>query len=94
MAMGLEQQKKAVECGHWSLFRYNPALEAEGKNPMIIDSKEPTISFADYALSENRYRMLKLSNPEHAEELMAASQKDVDKAWKMLKGWAKALDVE
>ena len=94
MAMGLEQQKKAVECGHWSLFRYNPALEAEGKNPMIIDSKEPTISFADYALSENRYRMLKLSNPEHAEELMAASQKDVDKAWKLLKGWAKALDVE
>ncbi len=94
MAMGLEQQKKAVECGHWSLFRYNPALEAEGKNPMIIDSKEPTIPFADYALSENRYRMLKLANPEHAEELMAASQKDVDKAWRMLKGWAKALDVE
>ncbi len=94
MAMGLEQQKKAVECGHWSLFRYNPTLEAEGKNPMIIDSKEPTISFADYALSENRYRMLKLANPEHAEELMAASQKDVTRAWKMLKGWAKALDVE
>jgi len=94
MAMGLEQQKKAVECGHWSLFRYNPALEAEGKNPMIIDSKEPTISFADYALNENRYRMLKLSNPEHADQLMAESQKDVDKAWKLLKGWAKALDVE
>ena len=94
MAMGLEQQKKAVECGHWSLFRYNPALEAEGKNPMIIDSKEPTITFADYALSENRYRMLKLSNPEHADQLMAESQKDVDKSWKLLKGWAKALEVE
>ena len=94
MAMGLEQQKKAVECGHWSLFRYNPTLEAEGKNPMIIDSKEPTITFADYALNENRYRMLKLANPEHADELMAESQKDVDKAWKLLKGWAKALDVE
>jgi pyruvate-ferredoxin/flavodoxin oxidoreductase len=94
MAKGLEQQKKAVECGHWSLFRYNPALEAEGKNPMIIDSKEPTITFAEYALNENRYRMLKLSNPEHAEQLMAESQKDVDKSWKLLKGWAKALDVE
>ena len=94
MAMGLEQQKKAVECGHWSLFRYNPTLEAEGKNPMIIDSKEPTITFADYALNENRYRMLKLANPEHADQLMAESQKDVDKAWKLLKGWAKALDVE
>ncbi|NLX18771.1 MAG: pyruvate:ferredoxin (flavodoxin) oxidoreductase, partial [Desulfobulbus sp.] len=76
MAMGLEQQKKAVECGHWSLFRYNPALEAEGKNPLIIDSKEPTISFADYALNENRYRMLKLSNPAMADELMEQSQKD------------------
>jgi pyruvate-ferredoxin/flavodoxin oxidoreductase len=94
MAMGLEQQKKAVECGHWSLFRYNPALEAEGKNPMIIDSKEPTIPFAEYALNENRYRMLKLANPTMADELMAQSQKDVDKAWKLLKGWAKALDVE
>ncbi len=94
MALGLEQQKKAVECGHWSLFRYNPMLEAEGKNPMVIDSKEPTIPFADYALSENRYRMLKLANPEHADALMAASQKDVNRAWKMLKGWAKALEVE
>ncbi|MDR2549459.1 MAG: pyruvate:ferredoxin (flavodoxin) oxidoreductase [Desulfobulbus sp.] len=94
MAMGLEQQKKAVECGHWSLFRYNPDLEAEGKNPMIIDSKEPTITFAEYALSENRYRMLKLSNPAHADELMAQSQKDVDKSWKLLKGWAKALETE
>ena len=94
MAMGLEQQKKAVECGHWSLFRYNPALEAEGKNPMIIDSKEPTITFAEYAMNENRYRSLKLSNPEHADELMAQSQKDVDRAWKVLKGWAKAFETE
>jgi pyruvate:ferredoxin (flavodoxin) oxidoreductase, homodimeric len=94
MAMGLEQQKKAVECGHWSLFRYNPDLEAEGKNPMIIDSKEPTITFAEYALNENRYRMLKLSNPTMADELMAQSQKDVDKSWKLLKGWAKALETE
>ncbi len=94
MALGLEQQKKAVECGHWSLFRYNPMLEEEGKNPMIIDSKEPTIPFADYALGENRYRMLKISNPDMAEELMAESQKDVDKAWKMLKAWAKSLEAE
>ncbi len=86
MANGLEQQKKAVACGHWPLYRYNPQLEAEGKNPLIIDSKEPTISFADYALGENRYRMLKLANPEMADKLMEESQKDVDRAWKMLKG--------
>ena len=94
MALGLEQQKKAVECGHWSLYRYNPDLEKEGKNPMVIDSKEPTMSFADYALNENRYRMLKMANPEHAEELMKKSQEDVDRAWKMLKAWAKALESE
>lgn len=94
MATGLEQQKKAVECGHWSLYRYNPMLEAEGKNPLTIDSKEPTISFADYALNENRYRMLKLSNPEMVDELMAQSQADTDKSWKMLKAWQKALEAE
>ncbi len=94
MALGLEQQKKAVECGHWSLYRYNPDLEKEGKNPMVIDSKEPTISFADYAMNENRYRMLKLANPEHADELMRKSQEDVDRSWKMLKAWAKALESE
>ncbi|WP_028582985.1 pyruvate:ferredoxin (flavodoxin) oxidoreductase [Desulfogranum mediterraneum] len=93
MANGLEQQKKAVECGHWSLYRYNPDLEADGKNPMTIDSKEPTISFADYALNENRYRMLKIANPEMTDQLMEASQKDTDKSWKMLKAWAKALDA-
>ena len=94
MAKGLEQQKKAVECGHWSLFRYNPDLEKAGKNPMIIDSKEPTISFAEYAMNENRYRRLKMSNAEHAAELMQKSQEDVDRNWKLLKGWAKALETE
>ena len=94
MTKGLEQQKKAVECGHWALFRYNPNLEKEGKNPMIIDSKEPTISFADYAMNENRYRRLKMTNPEHAEELMKLSQEDVDRRWKMLKAWARALESE
>jgi len=94
MAHGLEQQKKAVECGHWSLYRYNPALEEEGKNPLIIDSKEPTLSFEDYALNENRYRMLKISNPDMADELMKQSQADTDKAWKMLKAWQKALETE
>jgi pyruvate-ferredoxin/flavodoxin oxidoreductase len=94
MANGLEQQKKAVECGHWSLYRYNPEMEAAGKNPLTIDSKEPTITFEDYALNENRYRMLKISNPDQAAELMKQSQADTDKAWKMLKAWQKALEAE
>ncbi|XOF32744.1 MAG: pyruvate:ferredoxin (flavodoxin) oxidoreductase [Candidatus Electrothrix sp. YB6] len=92
LALGIEQQKKAVACGHWPLYRYNPQLEDEGKNPLTIDSKEPTMKFADYALNENRYRMLKLSNPDHFDELMEASQKDVEKSWKFLQGRFKALE--
>jgi len=92
MAKGFDQQKKAVNCGHWPLYRYNPELEEQGKNPLTIDSKAPSISFAEYALSENRYRALKMMNPEHADELMALSQKDVEKGWKFLEGRAKALE--
>ena len=94
LAKGLEQQKKAVACGHWPLYRYNPELEEAGKNPLHIDSKAPSMPFADYALNENRYRMLKMMNPTHADELMALSQKDVDKSWKFLEGRAKALEPE
>ncbi|MFH0785199.1 MAG: pyruvate:ferredoxin (flavodoxin) oxidoreductase [Pseudomonadota bacterium] len=94
MALGLEQQKKAVACGHWPLYRFNPDLEAQGKNPLIIDSKEPTISFDDYALGENRYRTLKRVNPSQADQLLAASQKDVLKGWKFLKSLAVALEPE
>ena len=94
LANGLEQQKKAVACGHWPLYRYNPALEDTDKNPLKIDSKAPSIPFEEYALAENRYRMLKLTNPAMADELMAQSQKDVDKSWKFLEGRAKALEPE
>ena len=94
MTKGLDQQDKAVKCGHWPLYRYNPLLEAEGKNPLHIDSKAPSMPFAEYALNENRYRALKLSNPSMVEELMAKSQQDVLKSWKFLEGRAKALEPE
>jgi len=93
LAKGLEQQQKAVACGHWPLYRYNPELEAQCKNPLHIDSKAPSIPFADYALNENRYRMLKMMNPAHAEELMAMSQKDVEKGWRFLEGRFQALEA-
>ncbi|MDP3478397.1 MAG: thiamine pyrophosphate-dependent enzyme, partial [Desulfoprunum sp.] len=94
MAKGLEQQKKAVLSGHWPLYRFNPDLEAQGKNPLTIDSKDPSITFAEYALGENRYRALKMVNPTEADALMALSQKDVLKSWKFLKGRAQALEPE
>jgi len=94
MANGLEQQKKAVTCGHWPLYRYNPDLEAEGKNPLTIDSKEPTLKFTDYILSENRYKALKRINPTEADALIAQAEKDAMKSWKFLKGRAAALEPE
>ena len=87
-------RRRPSQCGHWPLYRYNPELEEQGKNPLTIDSKEPTITFEEYAMGENRYRSLKLVNPDHADELMALSQKDVPKSWKFLKARALALEPE
>ena len=75
------------------LYRFNPDLEDEGKNPLHIDSKAASIPFSEYALNENRYRMLKMMNPDHADELMAMAQKDVEKAWRFLEGRFKALET-
>ncbi len=71
MTTAVNTCKKAVECGHWPLFRYDPRLVAEGKNPLQMDSKEPTIAFEEYAYGENRYRVLKKVKPEEAGMLMA-----------------------
>jgi pyruvate-ferredoxin/flavodoxin oxidoreductase len=70
MAQGIESQKKAVACGHWPLYRYNPRLAEEGKNPLQLDSKAPTISFAEFAATQNRFRVLKKVNPAAAEALI------------------------
>jgi len=68
------EMKKAVEAGYWQMFRYNPALKAEGKNPFIIDSKEPTASYVDFIKSETRYSRLAQQFPERAEELFAQAE--------------------
>jgi pyruvate-ferredoxin/flavodoxin oxidoreductase len=83
MAKGLEQQKLAVQSGHWPLYRYNPDLAAEGKNPLVIDSKEPTISFEQYAYNETRYRMLVQSDEARAEMLLKEAQQDVKSRWNL-----------
>ncbi|MFH1383823.1 MAG: pyruvate:ferredoxin (flavodoxin) oxidoreductase [Candidatus Omnitrophota bacterium] len=77
MQCGLAEQKMAVESGHWVLLRYNPQLAHEGKNPLLLDSKDPKIALADYAYNENRYRVLKQRDPERAEKLMKQAQKNV-----------------
>jgi pyruvate-ferredoxin/flavodoxin oxidoreductase len=81
MSKGLQQQKKAVESGHWPLYRYNP--DNVGQGPMKLDSKAPKIRFADYAYSETRFKMLTKSHPELAKKLLEEAQADVDMRWKL-----------
>ncbi len=69
------EAKLAVECGYWSLFRYNPLLEEEGKNPFILDSKEPDFSkFQNFLSGEVRYTSLKKEFPDKADELFTAAE--------------------
>ena len=76
--MGISQteEKRAVESGYWNLYRYNPALIAEGKNPFSLDSKEPTSSYRDFILNEVRYSSLKRAFPDKADALYAKSEAD------------------
>ena len=68
------EMKRAVEAGYWQMFRYNPALKAEGKNPLTIDSKEPTASYIDFINSEARYKSLAQMFPERAKVLFAKAE--------------------
>ena len=70
MTTAVDEQKKVVSSGYWPLYRYNPVLAAEGKNPLQLDSKAPTTSFEEFANGENRYRVLRKINPEAASALM------------------------
>jgi pyruvate-ferredoxin/flavodoxin oxidoreductase len=83
MRTGFEQQKAAVACGAWPLYRYDPRLAEEGKNPLQLDSKAPTIPVADYAYGEIRYKMLTLSDPAGAKRLIGLAQKDAETRWHM-----------
>jgi pyruvate-ferredoxin/flavodoxin oxidoreductase len=88
MSTGYNEQKKAVTSGHWPLYRFDPRLTAQGKNPFQLDSKAPTTDFAEYAYGENRYRTLKQSNPEVAAVLMEQAKQDVQRKYAMLEKMA------
>ena len=71
------ESKLAVECGYWHLYRYNPLLEKEGKNPFVIDSKEPDYSkFQDFLKGEVRYTSLASEFPEIADDLFKSAEED------------------
>ncbi|MFH1194710.1 MAG: pyruvate:ferredoxin (flavodoxin) oxidoreductase [bacterium] len=83
MSKGMDNQKLAVESGYWPLFRYNPDLIKEGKNPLRLDSKPPKIKLEDYIYKETRYKMLTKSHPEEAKKLLNLAQNDVLLRWKL-----------
>ncbi|MFO0930915.1 MAG: thiamine pyrophosphate-dependent enzyme [Gemmataceae bacterium] len=83
MARGLDQQKAAVQSGYWPLIRYNPDLKKVGKNPLILDSKPPSLPLQKYIYNETRYTMLAQANPTAAKELLALAQEDVEERWRL-----------
>jgi pyruvate-ferredoxin/flavodoxin oxidoreductase len=86
MGKAQEEQKAAVECGYWHLWRYDPRLEAEGKNPFQLDSKEPDwTKFQGFLANEVRFSSLVQTYPEIAKELFKVTQEDAEWRFKNYK---------
>lgn len=91
MQKGLEQQDLAVKAGAWPLFRFDPRLAWEGKNPLKIDSRKPSINWDQYALNENRFRVLLKTYPQRAEELMDRAEHDIESRWQLYQQMAEMV---
>jgi pyruvate-ferredoxin/flavodoxin oxidoreductase len=85
---GLDQQKAAVQSGHWPLMRYNPDLAKQGKNPLVLDSKAPSITLDKFENNETRFTMLTHSDPEAAKRLEEIAQAEVTARWRLYEYWA------
>jgi pyruvate-ferredoxin/flavodoxin oxidoreductase len=93
MVKGMDQQRLAVETGYWPLYRYDPRLRAEGRNPLQIDSKPPKTPLEEYIYNENRYRMLQKSNPAVAATLLKQAKESVVEKWNILQRLASTADT-
>ncbi len=89
LRMGMDHQKTLVQSGLWPLYRYNPTLIKEGKNPFQLDSKAPSIPVEDFRKTEMRFKSLEKSDPEEAERLMKQNQEEVNRRWKHYEHLAK-----
>ena len=76
MSNSMEEERLAVECGYWNLYRYNPMRKAEGKNPFTLDQSPPTADFRAFLMGENRFAALKNNSPEIAEELFTQAEQE------------------
>ncbi|MFM6190401.1 pyruvate:ferredoxin (flavodoxin) oxidoreductase [Planktothrix sp.] len=83
MATAMSHQKELVESGRWLLYRYNPELKEQGKNPLILDSKSPKKTVEPSMYAENRFKMLTKSKPADAKRLLQEAQQDVNTRWKL-----------
>ena len=84
MGKSQEEAKLAVECGYWTLLRFDPRLAEQGKNPLQIDSKEPNWDkYDEYLMGETRYAQLKSVNPEKAEKLLATNKAEAQRRYRM-----------
>jgi pyruvate-ferredoxin/flavodoxin oxidoreductase len=90
LTLGLDQQKRAIDTGCWTLYRYNPDLRKAGKNPFMLDSKAPTLSLKEYILKEARYRVLFKSNPDIAEELLKVHEAEIKRRFAVYESMAKS----
>lgn len=81
MTKAIDHQKMAVDTGYWMLYRYNPTLRDQGKNPLILDCKKPKRPILDYLMMENRFRITQKARPEEAAKLFASFQEDTDAKW-------------
>ncbi len=88
MARGMNNQKFAVETGYFPLFRYNPELAAEGKNPFKIDSKPPKTPLVEFTSMETRFNALMKSQPERAKELLKLAEEDIKERWELYERFA------
>ncbi|MBR5152822.1 MAG: pyruvate:ferredoxin (flavodoxin) oxidoreductase [Clostridia bacterium] len=89
MGNSIAEEKKAVESGYWHLWRFNPELAEEGKNPFMLDSKEPTGTVKDFMMGENRYLMLQKGYPAIAEQLFEKAEKDLAARYEVYKRMAR-----
>ena len=75
MSNCMEEERLAVDSGYWHLFRFNPALKAEGKKPFVLDSKTPNVNLREFLLRENRFASLYKNYPDRAERLFKQAEK-------------------
>jgi pyruvate-ferredoxin/flavodoxin oxidoreductase len=93
MRLGLRQQKLAVDCGHWPLYRFRPAGDKAARDEFVLDSLPPSIPLKAYAYNEIRYRMLADSKPDEAERLLDLAQEDVNHRWQVYEDLARRYHV-